>query len=259
MPRSAHEVADEVAQGGRRRADRPDGRHRALVHAGRGHRRRAAAPRRADRHQVGRRGGRPGHRRGRLPAARAQRQPAGPRAVAGQHGRHPGADGGRRDPDRHARHRPRHRRHGRPGRRPGAGPGRRTHRDLLGGLARRRPDRPGRPRARRPVRRCPGGPRRARGGHRRHVPGSARVPARGARRADALVRGDLPAGRADLGKRALRVLLVPAHRGLPDQAEQPLARAAPAAAQVAVPARRRVPVQHGVRRHLQAGARGSRR
>ena len=39
-----------------------------------------------------------------------------------------------------------------------------------------------------------------------------------------------PAGRADQRERALRVLLVPAHRGLPDQAEQPRGGPGPAAA-----------------------------
>ena len=49
------------------------------------------------------------------------------------------------------------------------------------------------PARRRPVRRCPGGPGRTRGGHRRHVPGSPCVSSRGAGRTDAMVRGDFPA------------------------------------------------------------------
>ena len=54
-----------------------------------------------------------------------------------------------------------------------------------------------------------------------------------ARGTDGLGRGHRPAGRADQRQRALRVLLVPAHGRLPDQAEQPQRRPGPAAAPVA--------------------------
>ena len=92
---------------------------------------------------------------------------------------------------------------------------------------------------------------------RRDAPGRAALPADRPRGADALVRGDHQAARADHRERALRVLLVPAQRGLPDQAQQPVGRAGPAAQPVAALAGRRVPVQLAVRRDLPSRLPGS--
>ncbi len=75
--------------------------------------------------------------------------------------------------------------------------------------------------AHKPVRRRPGRPRRTRHRHRGYLPRRSGLPAGGPRGADDLVCGDEPSGRAHRGQRAFRVLLVPAQRGLPDQAQQP--------------------------------------
>ena len=200
-----------------------------------------AAPGEADRDHARRPRGDDGHRPRGHPAPRAQRRAREPRALPPQHGRHRGADPGRRHLDRH----PRHRRHRRvavgAGGRPRPGHRRRDR-------AARRRDRatgdPGRGTARP---RCPRDP------HVADVPGRAALHGRGARGADALGRGARVVRPARRGEPLRGDVLVPAHRAHEREAGQPHHRPARAAPPLARLAGRRAPLQHGVRLGQRAG------
>src|SRR5262245_3120982 len=90
-------------QRGRRRDADKDDRQRPFVHADREHGGSPAAPGRHDCRAVHRPGCRARHRRGWVPVVGAELGAAGLRSFIDQHGRHPGPDRGRRDPDRDAR------------------------------------------------------------------------------------------------------------------------------------------------------------
>ena len=157
-----------------------------------------------------------------------------------QHGRHRRADPRRRHLDRHPRHRRRRRRAGRAGRGPRAG-----HRHRRGAprdTAEENAD------VLDVARVGLGRPRRA---HHGHLPGGAAVPARGDRAADVVGRGARLLRRDGRGEPPRRHVLVPAHRPDAHQAQRPprrrprRGRAAPPLARLA---RRRLPVQHLLRR-----------
>ena len=180
-----------------------------------------------------------------MTARRPVRGPRQPWPRADEHGRHQGADRDGGDLHLDARHRPRVGRAHRLRPRAGDRAGRRQRGHVRTG--------------RRPLRGGPGVGGRPGRGHRRDPPDRAGLPAPGPRGADAVGRGPRLLRRVLRGQRALGVLLVPAHRGLPGEAQQPIGRPGRTAVVAAALARRRVPVQHGVRRRQPVRSRGAAR